>query len=583
MTRVTSSILKDLIRSHAWTLVLGLSALLGVDILQLLVPRFIRSAVDDLTLGRANPDSLFYQAGAIVGLSLGMALLRLIWRPCLMGFARNVERQLRWELFSHLQVLHLDFLRNNPPGELMARATNDLANIRMAAGMGMVAALDGLALGVFALCFMIYISPTLTLVAILPMPLVIYLTRRMTKHMHAKFLEGQERFASLTELAREALAGIRVVKLFALHGREEARMAASGRKYVDINLALARLMAFFWPGLVFLTNLSLAIILGIGGPLAVWEHITPGDFVAFAAYLGLLTWPMMALGWMTSLAQRARASQKRVDQVLGAEPAITDPDDPLKLDPQAGLGVEAQGLDFSYPGASRPVLHGVWLKAAHGQATAIVGRIGSGKSTLLNLMARLYDPPPGCMLVEGVDLTRLRRDELRRHLVVVPQNAFMFSATLRSNLALGRPEAPESELWEVLGKVKLDQEVRGLKDGLETQLGEKGHMLSGGQRQRLALARALLLDPAILVLDDPLSEVDTETESAILANLAGLREGKTTILVSHRLKSVAFASMIYVMDQGRVAQKGSHNELMAQPGLYHDLFSEQTLLAQIEG
>ena len=561
---------------------MGLTALLGVDALQLVVPRVIRLAVDDLTLGRADGDSLLIQAATIIGLAVGMALLRLIWRPCLMGFARNVERHLRWEMFSHLQALHLDFLRTNPTGEIMARATNDLANIRMAAGMGMVAALDGLALSIFALGFMFYISPTLTLVAIIPMPLVVYLTRQMTKRMHARFLESQESFAVLTELGREVLAGIRVVKLFALNKKEEARMAGAGREYLEVNLALARLMAFFWPGMVFLTNLSLVLVLGVGGPLAVWGSITPGDFVAFAAYLGLLTWPMMALGWMTSLIQRAKASMKRVDQVLGVKPAITDPDEPLALMPETGQGVEVKGLSFTYPGANGPALKEVNLTAAHGRATAIVGRIGCGKTTLLSLMARLYDPPADSIMVEGRDIRRLLHRDLRGHLVVVPQNAFMFSASLRSNLALGRPGADDEELWKVLATASLADEMRGLSAGLDTQLGERGHMLSGGQRQRLALARALLLDPPILVLDDPLSEVDTETESAILANLARVREGKTTILVSHRLKSVAFASMIYVMDQGKVVQKGAHEELMAEPGLYHDLFSEQALLAGIE-
>ena len=582
MIRTTNRILKELARKSVWTLTAGLLALLGVDLLQLMVPRMIRQAVDDLTLGKADSASLFGQAGAIVAMALGMALLRLIWRPCVMGFARLLERELRWELFSHLQILHLDFFRQNPPGEIMSRATYDLNNMRMAVGMGMVMAIDSLVLSVFAVIFMLQISPILTLVALFPMPMVVWLTRYMTRRMHSSFMEAQERNATLTEMAREALAGIRVVKLFALHGREEARLARAGRQYLETNLDLARLTAFFWPGMVFLSSLCLAAVLGLGGPLAVWGRISTGDFVAFTAYLGLLTWPMMGLGWMTNLVQRARASQKRVDHILCTEPAITDPPHPLELDRQTGLGVEVRGLSFTYPGAREPVLRDVDLSVRHGHATAVVGRIGCGKSTLLRLMARLYEPPAGGILVEGADLTQIRRKDLREHLVVVPQNAFMFSASLRSNLALGRPEAGEPELWAALEAARLDTEARALKDGLDTQLGERGQLLSGGQRQRLALARALLLDPAILVLDDPLSEVDTDTESAILANLARVRRGKTTLLVSHRLKSVAFASMIYVMDRGRVVQKGSHQELMGQPGLYHDLFAEQTLLSELQ-
>jgi ATP-binding cassette subfamily B multidrug efflux pump len=578
----TFAILKEVARAHRWALLLGFISLLGVDLLQLIMPRVVKGAVDGLTLGAADADFLIHQAALIMGLAAGTALLRFLWRPCLMGFARSIEKRLRSELFNHLQLLHLDFFRHHPPGELMARATNDLNNIRMATGIGLVAALDGTVLGLCAFGFMLYISPVLTLLAIVPMPLIAVLARTMTKRMHKGFLESQERFAHLTELAREVLAGIKVVKLFALYGREDRRLARLGEAYVDINLTVARLTAVFWPGLVLLTNLSLAVILGAGGPLAVWGSITPGDYVAFAAYLSLLTWPMMALGWMVSLAQRARASLERVEQIIAAQPEVVDVDDPLPLKADAGLGVELRGLTFKYPGGENPVLQEVSLTAAHGRATAIVGRIGCGKSTILALMARLYNPPAGSVLVEGSDVNLIKRADLRHHLVMVPQTAFIFSATVRANLALGKPEANDAELWEALELVRLADEVKALPEGLDAQLGERGHTLSGGQRQRLALARALLMAPPILALDDPLSEVDTETEAAILKNLNRVRQGRTTIMVSHRLKSVAFASQIYVLDEGRVLQSGSHQDLLESPGLYHNLFSEQALLAELE-
>jgi ATP-binding cassette subfamily B multidrug efflux pump len=577
------TLIKKLAKDHVWSLAAGLAALLGVDLMQLMVPRLIKTAVDLLTLGEADSAALMRQAFYILALAVGMAALRFVWRPCLMGFARVVEKTLRSALFNHLQILHLDYFKNNPPGELMARATNDLNDIRMAAGIGMVAALDGLVIGLCAFGFMLYISPVLTLVAVIPMPLIAFMTRYMTKRLHKNYMKSQERFSGMTEMAREVLAGVKVVKLFALYGREQGRLAEAGREYMDINLTLARYLAIFWPGMILLTNLSLALILGAGGPLAVWGSITPGDFVAFAAYLSMLTWPMMALGWMLSLLQRAKASLQRVDQVLGVRPLVVDPDKPGVLDPRAGKGVEIKDLSFSYPGGEKPVFKGLSLKARTGRATAIVGRIGCGKTTLLSLMARLYNPPTGSVLVEGGDVLEYCRADLRRHLVLVPQTAFIFSATVRANLALGKPDAGDEELWQALESTLLNQKTMQLPLGLDTQLGERGHTLSGGQRQRLALARALLMDPPILALDDPLSEVDTETESAILQNLAKLRKGRTTIMISHRLKSVAFASTIYVIDQGRVVQQGGHEELLALPGLYHDLFSEQVLMAELEG
>ena len=577
------AILTRLARRRWPRLALGLAALVGVDLAQLFVPRLIKSAVDGLTLGTATSRSLLLLGLGVLGLSVTMAALRSVWRPMLLGFARAAERDFRGRIFDHLQRMHLGFLDDNAPGELMARATNDLNNIRMATGMGMVAAIDGVVMGLAALGFMLYISPLLTLLAVLPMPAVVLLTRMQSRRMHKCYTDVQESFAALTEQVREALSGIRLVKAYGLAGRELGRLARSGRRHLELNLNLARLLGLFFPMMTLFTNLSLAVVLMAGGPLTVFNRITAGDFVAFSAYLNMLTWPMMALGWVVSLMQRARSSLQRVDEILEARPQVSDPERPAALPAGAPLDLEVRNLSFSYPGGQGPVLHEVSLDLPAGASLALVGRIASGKSTLLSLLTRLYEPPPGTVFLAGVDVRELRQADLRARVVLVTQEAFLFSATVRANLAMGKPQASEAELWAALEAAGLSQEVASLPQGLDSQLGEKGHSLSGGQRQRLALARALLLDPPVLLLDDPLSAVDTETEGEILASLARVRRGRSTLMVSHRLASVAFADRIYVLDRGRVVEQGRHQELMARRGVYHTLFAEQAILAELEG
>jgi len=576
------ALLRGLARRKALGLGIGFTALVLVDVFQLYIPRLIKFAVDDLTLGRADAQRLMYIGLGILGLALAMVCMRVIWRPLLMGFSRETERVLRSELFDHLQSMHVGYLDDNPPGELMARATNDLNNIRMATGIGLVAAVDGAFMGLAAIGFMLYISPLLALLAILPMPAIVILTRQQSRRFHTRFSKVQEAFSAMTEQVREVISGVRLIKTYALAEPEERRLEVSARSYLRQNLSLARVMALFFPLMVFFTNLSLAVVVGAGGPLAVFGQITPGDFVAFTAYLGMLTWPMMALGWVVSLLQRARASLGRVSEVLLAEPAVQDPANPARLPEKPELGVEVRDLTYRYPGAAADTISGVSLTAPAGQLTAVVGPIGSGKSTLLRLLGRLYEPPRGAVYVEGIDVLELAQRDLRAHVVQVPQEAFLFSATVAHNLTLGDPHADEARMWAALEAAELAEDMRALPQGLQSELGERAHNLSGGQRQRLCLARALILNPAVLVLDDPLSAVDTGTETRILANLARLRAGRTTLVVSHRLGSVAFASHIYVLDQGRLVEQGDHRSLMARQGLYHDLFAEQAILAELE-
>ncbi len=575
-------IVKRLAKKSVPSLLLGLVALLMVDFLQLSVPRVIKLAVDELTLGRADSRLLAIYGLIVLGLAASMGLLRLLWRPLLFGFARRTERKLRQQIFDHVQTMHVGYLADNPPGEIMARATSDLNNIRMSVSFGLIAATDGLVMGLAAIGFMMVINPVLTLFALLPMPLIVVIGRVVGRRMHAGFMAVQESFATMTEEVREVLSAIGMIKVYALAGREERRLAAAGRDYLALNMRVARLQSLMFPLASFFTSLSLAIVLGAGGPLAVFSQITPGDFVAFTAYLGLLTWPMMALGWVVGLLQRGRASMQRVTEIITAQPLINDPADPAPL-PQAHGGISVRGLNYTYEGAAVGALHDVDLDVAHGRVTAVVGPVGCGKSTLLSLIPRVIDPPDEAVRVDGVDVRRLALADLRGYVVLAPQEAYIFSTSVRENLSLGRPDATEDELWQALEAAEFADEVRALPSGLDTELGERGHTLSGGQRQRLGLARVLLLNPPVLLLDDPLSAVDTSTEQRILQNLATLRRGKTTVIVSHRLASVAFADAIYVLDHGKVVERGVHHGLVRQGGLYQSLFAEQAAIAALEG
>lgn len=578
----TLSLVLGLAKSRAKILVLGMVALIIVDIFQLYVPRVIKFGVDELTLGQATFDSLLKMGLVILGLALGMALLRLVWRPILFGFARQVEKNLRRKLFEQVQSLDLAYFQKNTAGELMARATNDLTALRMAVGLGMVAALDSLILGLATIGFMIYLNPTLTFWAFLPMPLMAVAGRMVSKRMHRQFVRGQEAFAQLTELVRETLSGIMCVKTFGLLEKEEANLHDSGRHLVEVNMSLARIMGFFFPLMTLYTNLSLALVLAVGGPLAILGEMTPGDFVAFAAYLNLLSWPMMALGWVVSMIQRAIGAGRRIDEVLRARSTIKEPLKPEYLDPSQTPGFSLQNVTFYYPDASEAALEKVSLEIEPGKVTSLVGPIGCGKSTLLLLLARLYEPQNGEISIQGKSIDQLSLDTLRGIMAQAPQGAFLFTDTVRANLSLGKPDASDDELWSALESADLALFVKSLPKGLDTRLGERAQTLSGGQRQRLSLARALLTDAPFLVLDDPLSAVDTGTERRILRNLSSFRKGRTTLVVSHRLASVAFADQIVVLDKGRVAEKGDHKLLMAQKGLYHKLFAEQAALAGLE-
>ncbi len=547
-------------------LALGLVSLIVVNFLQLLIARVIKWVVDDLTAMSLDTTGLFIYAGQIAGIACCMGLFRYVWRNCLLGTSRRVEEGLRNRLFAHLQTLSAEYFDTTRTGDLMAHATNDILQVRMACGMGLVAINDAIFLGLAAVGFMLAISPLLTLLVLIPMPIIILGTRFFTKRMHQRYQAVQAKFSDLTEEVRERMAGIRLVKAYTLEEAETKHLGAESAAYVQENMRLVRTTGAFFPLMLLLTNLSMAVVIYFGGRLAIVATISPGDFVAFISYLGLLTWPMMAMGWVINLMQRGRASLDRIQTILETRPEIQDPVRPRSL-PHTPPAVIFEQVHFTYPGG-QPALQDISLQVQPGQTLGLVGPPGAGKSTLLQLIPRLYDPGRGRITIHGLDLREISLTALRSLAAHVPQEPFLFSGTIRDNLRLGKEGATDREMLTALAKADMQETVHEFPQGLDTLVGERGVILSGGQKQRIALARAFLHAGPLLILDDPISQVDTQTGRRILDHLRPETEARTTIISSHRLAALSTANWILTLDQGRIVEAGTHDRLMAQGGFY---------------
>ncbi|RPH89193.1 MAG: ABC transporter ATP-binding protein, partial [Desulfobacteraceae bacterium] len=531
--------------------------------------------------GRATTGTLIKTLVLILGVSLIIFSFRFLWRRLIFGQARRIEEAMRNRLVGQFFLLSPAFYQRRPIGDLMAHVTNDMEAVRMALGMGLVSLVDSFFLGSAAIGFMMYISPGLTAVALLPMPLVAYLTYRLSRVFHKKFESVQVLFSGLMETVRESLVGILVVKAYNLQTRELGRLSELSGQYLDKNLQLARITGTLFPLSLLLTNLSLAIVIWLGGVQVYQGRITTGDFVAFISYLAMLGWPVMALGWVVNLLKRGGVSLERIGRLLDEKPEIADRPG-LTAPPAPIRRIAIHNLTFHYPGGEGPVLKGLNLEIAAGQQILFTGRTGSGKTTLAQLLVRLYDPPEGTIALDGQAIHKIPLGYLRSTISLVPQVPFLFSDTLRANLRMADPEAEEAQLWEALSLAALEKEVRAFPEGLETVVGEKGILLSGGQRQRLALARALLFNPPFLILDNTLASVDLSTERQILEALRSRRKGLTTIFISHRLVGLEAVDGVFLFEAGRVAESGRHQTLMEQKGLYSRLYQRQRLENELQ-
>ncbi len=573
--------LKQYFLQNRRLLALGLASLLIVDFLQLLIPLVIKKAIDLLTSETVTAHTLLKHSGIILGIALMIVFFRYVWRLLIFGHSRRVEEGLRNRLYGHLQTLSFSFYQRTKTGDIMARATNDINAVRMAAGMGLVALTDGVVLGMAAIGFMMSISVKLTLISLIPAPIVVILSRILTRRMSSGFEAVQKSFSDLTEWVREAFAGIRVIKAYNRDLWEYERVKEKGEQYLSANMDLAKTLALFFPMMAIFTNMGLAVIIWMGGRLTILGDITMGDFVAFTGYLNILTWPMMAMGWVTSLIQRASASMGRINHILEEIPEITDTARPRPVTRIAG-GIEISGLNIRYPGNPDYALKDIQHRIEAGETVAVAGGVGSGKTTLLHTIPRLLDVPPGTVFIDGHDVREISLKTLRDSIGFVTQEPFIFSDTIRNNVLFGRSGVSQKDLEAVLHAANIIEEIQALENGLDTILGERGVTLSGGQRQRLTIARALVPDPSILILDDALSMVDTRTEEGILDKVMKMRHNKTTLIVSHRISTIRRADRIIVLEQGALVEQGSHDELMALGRVYERLYRRQQLALELE-
>ncbi len=567
-------------RRHLRQLVAGVSSILVAVAIGLLTPLLVGWAVDALRSHLSVRLLVLYSA-LVVGTALIRGLFTYLQRMILVTMSRDVELELRDRYYDHLQHLDPGFYAERYTGDLMARATNDLQAVRMLCGPAIMYSSNTVFTALGALVLMLRIDVPLTLVALATMPLVAVATKFFGERIHVLFERVQENFSELSTRVQENLAGVRVVRAYAQEPGEEARFARVNRDLVERNRRLILWDSAFRPLLQALVGLGFVAVLWYGGLLVVRGEITVGEFVTFNLFLGRLIWPMIAIGWVINLVQRGSASLGRIREILDTEPAIVEPAEPV--DPGALTGdVAVKGLTFAYREGGPEVLSGVSFEVAAGSTVALVGRTGSGKSTLLAFLPRMVDPPPETVFVDGFPVERLPLAELRGAIGTVPQESFLFSTTVRENIRFGRSAASEEEVAEAALLAGLSADLEGFPKGLDTVVGERGITLSGGQKQRVALARALLRRPRILLLDDSLSAVDTQTEEMILGNLRAVFEGRTVFLVSHRISTVKRADLILVLDDGRVVERGSHEELLAAGGLYAELAERQRLEEELE-
>ena len=567
-------------RQYRLQLAIGFLSLLAVNGLQLLIPRIIKHAVDALQFGTASQAGLLKYGGLIVIMAFCIAIFRFGWRILILGFSRHLEKDLRNWLFSHLLTLDRFFFQRNTTGELMALATNDLAAIQLAGGMGLVAFADAVVMTIAALSFMAYIHPGLTLIALAPMPVLALLTRILSARLHRYFKKVQEKFSQITEFVRTTLASMRLIKAYTQEKSQTERFNGLGRSYVRDNLRLAVVQGTLFPVSGLVANISLLLVLFFGGRLVIQGAITIGDFVAFTSYLFMLTWPMMALGWVTNLFQRGATSLERIQNILEQQTVFDRPATPSAI-PEKITNISVRNLSFHYQGQQRPVLKEISLEITPG-LLGIVGRTGAGKTTLCHLLARLYPVERGTLLFGGIDVNDMELDKVRSSIGLVPQDVTVFSDTIRANITMGQPAATDEQIEKVARAAAIHEEIMAFPEGYGTRIGERGVKLSGGQRQRIALARVLLTERPIIIIDDGLSAVDIETEHRIIRSIGPFLHQRICIVVSHRLAPLAGADQLLVMDDGKVVAQGVHEQLLRENMFYKTIFEYQTSRVEIK-
>jgi len=550
----------------------GVSTIL-YNVIKVLIPLVIGHAVDDMKQGLTE-EKIVHNALILLLIAALSAIFLYITRQVIIGASREIEFDLRNDLFSNLERQSASYYHTHRTGDIMARTTNDLNAVRMLLGPAIMYSANTIVFTAAALPFMYRISPKLTFFAFVPLPMASILVQYFGARIHRRFERIQAMFSDISAKAQENFSGARLIRAFAQEEAEIASFETANLEYIKRSLYLVRLMAMLWPTLEFVLGLSLMITLLVGGHEVVSHNISVGQFTAFNVYMVQLTWPMIAVGWVVNLFQRGTASVVRIDELLKQQPDIADT--PTATDSPITGDIEFRNLTFAYPDAP-PVLHDINLHVPAGTSLAIVGPTGSGKSTLVSLIPRLHDATPGTVLIDGQPIRNFTLSSLRKSIGFVPQETFLFSETIRQNIAFGRPDASPEQVEAAATVAHISTEILEFPKGFDTEVGERGLTLSGGQKQRTAIARAIIRDPRILILDDALASVDTYTEERILSGLKRDLEGRTTVFISHRISTARNADQIAVLVAGRIAELGAHDELIARDGYYTSLFEKQRL------
>jgi ATP-binding cassette subfamily B protein len=569
------------LRANLGAYLRGALWLAGTNACALSIPWLLKLAVESLQFpGRSGGSPAFY-GGAIMVAALLQGAIRILSRTTLLHAGRRIEYTLREELYARLVTLDLPWFNRERTGDIMSRFTNDLINIRMLTGFGILNVINTIIIYLAAVTLMLRLSPGLTLWALLPFPVMILLVKRISAIMYLRSRRAQEELARLTSTVEENVSAAMVIRAYCREEGEVDAFRQVADSYLESNMSIARLRGGMIPLMAATGALGTLIILFVGGQRVIEGTLTLGDFVAFNSYLAMLVWPTLMFGWILNLMQRGAASMTRLNAILEARPTVAEPLAPSPA-PAIGGAIEFRRLSFSYSSEGEPVLREIDLCVAPGTRLGIVGPVGSGKSTLVRLIPRLYPVANGQLFLDGMDVNRLPLSELRQAIGFVPQESFLFSRTVGENIALGKPRATEEEIASAARLASLAAEVERFPAGFQTLVGERGVTLSGGQRQRVAIARALVKNPRVLILDDPLSAVDAYTEEEILASLESYYADRTVLIVSHRLSAVRNCNRIIVLEEGRIVEEGTHDQLLTLEGRYAAIWHEQQLRAEIE-
>jgi ATP-binding cassette, subfamily B, multidrug efflux pump len=560
------------VKRYRWGYLVGTVCVFLTNGVWILFPLVLGHAAQALESGVTSRKLLEY-SGMLLGIAVIKGIFQFLTRWIVIGISRDIEFDLRNDLFQHLEKLSYSYYQRHRTGDIMARATNDLSAVRNLLGPAIMYTANTLVLTAGALAFMISISPKLTFYTFLPLPVASILIQYFGRKIHDRFERIQAMFSEISARAQENFSGARLIRAYVQEEPEIEAFERENNEYIRRSLRLVRLMGMLWPTLEFMLGCAVVLVLWLGGREVLTNRITVGQFVSFSTYMVQLTWPVIALGYVINLFQRGTASLTRLNEIMIEKPEIQD--EPQAMDREIEGAIEFRGLNFSYDG--KPVLHDINLRIPAGSSLAIVGPTGSGKTTLVNLIPRIYDAEPGTVLIDGRPLREFCLASLRRSIGFVPQETFLFSDRIHENIALGVESASRADIHDAAEAANIGEDIESFAEGYETMVGERGITLSGGQKQRTAIARALIRNPRILILDDALSSVDTHTEDKILNHLRAVMQGRTTIFISHRVSTVRNADRIAVLHGGRIVELGTHEELLALNGYYSDLYNKQLL------